>query len=436
MLNHSDTPFGEDDFAAAMARLGPWEHGPHLAVAVSGGADSMALTLLADGWARARGGRVTAMTVDHALRPASADEAKRVGVWLAARGIEHQILRWDGTKPASGIQEAARQARYRLLRAAAAERDVLHLLLAHHLDDQAETLLQRLTRGSGVDGLAAMSPVMELAELRLLRPLLGAPRARLAAFLRELGQDWIEDPSNRSEVFQRVRLRRLLADEGLAADRLAATARALGRARAALERDTAALAARCAHLDSAGFLHLDGAALSAADDEVALRLLAACCRTVAGGVAYPPRLERLERLLADVRAGLPGRRSFGGCLLSPRGGNGILILREAERMEGRLAAAAGQKLLWDGRFRLHLAGGGQGWVGGLGRDGLAQIREFLPRLRFSPSIAATLPAVWDAAGVSAVPHLGYNRSQERDLTCAGVEFLPCRPLVGFVHCLV
>ncbi|HVI49791.1 MAG TPA: tRNA lysidine(34) synthetase TilS [Candidatus Sulfotelmatobacter sp.] len=435
MLNRRDIPFGEDAFAAVMARLGPWEHAPCLAVAVSGGADSLALTLLADGWAKARGGGVTALTVDHALRSASADEAALVGHWLASRGIGHRVLRWDGLKPVNGVQASAREARYGLLRQAAAQMGILHLLLAHHLDDQAETLLQRLTRGSGVDGLAAMSRQTYLPELRLLRPLLDVPHAALTEFLRKAGQEWIEDPSNRSDAYQRVRLRHLLADEGLDARRLASTARSLGRAREALERDAAALAARSAHLHEAGFIRLALGPLTEAADEVALRLLASCCRTVAGDAVYPPRLERLERLLAELRGGLMTRRSFGGCLLSP-GKNGLLIFREAERMEGRRDVVGGQSVLWDGRFRLRLGGTGRGQVGALGNAGLQGIRKSLPRLPFSSSIVATLPAIWDAAGVSAVPHLGYNRPEDRDLVCAGVEFSPARPLAGFVHCLV
>jgi len=436
VLNQADrTSFGEGDFAAVMARLGPWERAPHLAVAVSGGADSLALTLLAAQWTRERGGTVTAMTVDHALRAASADEARQVADWLAARGVAHVTLRWEGDKPANGIQDAAREARYELLRRAAAERGILHLLLAHHQDDQAETLLQRLTRGSGVDGLAAMSPQVNLPELRLLRPLLEAPRSALQAYLQDLGQDWIEDPSNRSPKFQRVRLRNLLQDEGLEAKRLAATSRALGRARQTLEQAAADLAARAVSLHQAGYARLDLVPLLAAPDEVSLRVLAACCRTIAGGVDYPPRLEKLERLLAELRGGLAGRRSFGGCLMTPSKGL-LLIGREPQRMAGPVAAKGGQTIRWDGRFTLSLDGAGAGQVAALGRDGVAALRKIMDDLPFPAAIAATLPAVCDAAGVSAVPHLGYNRPGNRELACESVFFTPSRPMAGFVHCLV
>ena len=170
-------------FAKTMARFGPFEPKPRLAVAVSGGADSLALALLADRWARAQGGRITAVTVDHALRPEAAAEARQVGRWLKAAKIRHVTLRWTppaplkklagGTRPAN-LQSAARDARYQLLTGWCRDHAVLHLLLAHHRDDQAETLLLRLARGSGLDGLAAMAPLVERASLRLLRPLLPA----------------------------------------------------------------------------------------------------------------------------------------------------------------------------------------------------------------------------------------------------------------------
>lgn len=170
-----------------MAAFDPFEASPEIAVAVSGGRDSMALALLAAGWAAARGGRVVALTVDHGLRPEAADEAHRVGGWLAARGIAHQILTWNGPHPARGVQAAARMARYRLLEGWCAERAILHLLLGHQRDDQAETVHMRAERQSGGVGLAGMPAVRETARLRLLRPLLGFPRRRLAATLRAAG---------------------------------------------------------------------------------------------------------------------------------------------------------------------------------------------------------------------------------------------------------
>ncbi|WP_158044976.1 tRNA lysidine(34) synthetase TilS [Skermanella pratensis] len=195
------------EFPGLMDRLGPFEPRPRVAVGVSGGPDSLALCLLLKAWADRSGGSLLALTVDHGLRHNAAEEAVQVGSWLAARGIAHDVLRWEGSKPASGIQAAARDARQRLLADRCRSEGILHLVLAHHLEDQAETTLLRFAKGSGPDGLAGMSPLRETGAVRILRPLLGMPRARLKAVLEAAGQPWVEDPSNRSAAFARVRLR-------------------------------------------------------------------------------------------------------------------------------------------------------------------------------------------------------------------------------------
>ncbi len=271
-------PLNAPEFRALMAALGPFERAPHLAVAVSGGADSMALGLLGDGWARARGGRVTALTVDHGLRPESGAEARRVKAWLGKRGIPQSVLRWtaagEGGAPGANLQALARAARYRLLAGWCRKRHVLHLVLAHHLEDQAETFLLRLGRGSGVHGLAAMAAVTGIEGVRLLRPLLTVPKARLRANLQRRGQAWIEDPSNEDPAFARVRLRALMpafAGVGMDAQRLAQTANAMGRARRALEEAAVTLLAAAAEIYPAGYCLLRPDLFRAAPDEVALR---------------------------------------------------------------------------------------------------------------------------------------------------------------------
>src|SRR5262249_18811870 len=158
------------------------------------------------GWAAGQGGRVLALIVDHGLRPEAATEAQVTASVLARHGIESLVLRWAGAKPQAGLQEAAREARYRLLREACRARGILHLLVAHHAGDQAETVAMRAARASGRDGLAGMAALVEWPEVRLLRPLLPVPRARLSATLRARGVAWIDDPSNADPRFERVRL--------------------------------------------------------------------------------------------------------------------------------------------------------------------------------------------------------------------------------------
>jgi len=256
-------PVTRDEFAQLMIRFAPYEARPRVAVAVSGGADSLALALLAADWAGAAGGVATAVTVDHRLRPESGAEAAQVAAWLGRLGIAHAILPRTGPALAGDIQAEARAARYHLLEQWCASNGVLHLLTAHHLEDQGETLLLRLARGSGLYGLAGMPALAERAQCRILRPFLEVPKARLGATLAARGQDWIRDPSNRDPAFARVRLRQaeeILAAEGLGARRLAGTAQRLGQARHAFEPAVTRLLASGAWLHPAALRRAGGGA--------------------------------------------------------------------------------------------------------------------------------------------------------------------------------
>src|SRR4051794_33298691 len=305
---------------------------PLIAVAVSGGPDSMALMLLADRWARMRGGRAWGLTVDHGLRPGSADEARIVASWLAARAISHRILRWTGAKPGSGIQEAAREARYRLLACWCRKQGCLHLFTAHHLQDQIETYLIRRCAGSFIDGLAGMSAVRELEGCRLVRPLLAVSRERLAALLDAEGQKFLRDPSNLNPVFERARLRSTLADgspsppSGERVRGAAAEIRACGRERIAREQVLDRLMARAVWLHPAGFGVLDPASLAAADPDIGARLLSRVVLCL-GGLRYPARTARLARLLMTLLQELGRAHTLGGCWFVPWRGR-LLVLRE------------------------------------------------------------------------------------------------------------
>jgi tRNA(Ile)-lysidine synthase len=421
-----------------MAPLGPFEDNPQIAAAVSGGADSLALALLLHDWVRPLGGRVTALTVDHGLRPEAAAEARFVARTLKPLGLAQQTLRWRGAKPESNISAIARRARYELLSRCCARRGLLHLALGHHLDDQAETFLLRLGRGSGADGLAAMAPIVELPALRLLRPLLSLPKVRLEATLRARGLSWVEDPTNRDPAQARVRLRRLLpeiAREGLTADRLAATARHLGLARAAFEHELARLLVSAVILDPAGFAWLDPDPLVAAPAELGRRALARVLTTV-GGAEYGPRLDSLERLHSRISAGLTAGATLGGCRVLPRRGR-LLVVREARNLPA-VQLLAGQNLLWDGRFEVALSrvAGRRVAVelelGPLGTAGWTEVRAAAParaRSRIPAPARAALPALRDVKGVLTVPQLGYQRPNSvvnRERFC---RFRPKNPLI-------
>jgi tRNA(Ile)-lysidine synthase len=424
----------ELDFTALMAPFAPFETAPELAVAVSGGGDSMALALLAHDWARMRGGCITALTIDHGLRPEAAAEAAQTAAWCAARGIDHVTLRWAGPRPHSGVQAAARAARYRLLEDWCREHLVLHLLLAHHREDQAETIAIRHASGSGVDGLAGMASIAERGAVRLLRPLLGVARTRLRAFLIARGQAWIEDPSNRNPVFTRVRLRATLghAAAGSGDAHLAATAARLGRERAAGEAEDARALARWAMLDPAGFAWLEARGFTG-PQPLGLKAFGALLATISGA-AYPPRRERLERLLRELAAGLGHGRTLGGCLIVPRRGR-VLVCREPAAVAAPMSVPPGATRCWDGRFQLVLDAAAPAGLslGALGSDRAAAARR-APKsalARVPPAARATLPALRDAKGVVAVPGLEYFEDcrQEAKAACR-VQFRPIRSLTG------
>ena len=324
--------------AQAEALFRPLVYASTLILAVSGGPDSTALMLLAARWraARRKGPALLAVTIDHGLRRESAAEARAVEELARRLGIPHRTLRWRGKKPETGIQEAARVARYRLLAQAANAAKARCVLTAHTLDDQAETVLLRMMRGSGLTGLGAMTqvsrlPAWETDEIVLVRPLLDIPKARLIATLDRAKVEFVRDPSNRDPRFTRPRLRDLmpaLAREGLDARRLAILARRLRRAEAAIEMavGVAASAVLQRPWSGQGAIVLDAVKFDRLPAEVALRLLARAIGQV--GDEGPAELAKVEVLFDELR----------GAATSPRGARlrrtlaGALVTRSADSL--------------------------------------------------------------------------------------------------------
>jgi tRNA(Ile)-lysidine synthase len=298
-----------------------------LILAVSGGPDSTALLVLAARWAKRfkRAPKLVAVTIDHGLRPEAAREAVAVKRLAKNLGVTHRTLRWRGAKPKSGLQEAARIARYRLLAEAALRAGFVHILTAHTLDDQAETILFRLARGSGLVGLAGMAhasplPVGGRGALFLVRPLLRLPKARLLATLAAARIGYSEDPSNDDPRFTRVRLRGLMLDlarEGLDARGLARLAARLRRADAAIEFAVGAAGAALVPgpWRERGPIMFATAQFADLPAEVALRLLG---RAIAhAGDEGPVELGKLEALYAALRgAHFRLRRTLAGAQIT------------------------------------------------------------------------------------------------------------------------
>lgn len=404
----------DSEFGDLMAAVAPFESKPKLAIACSGGADSMALAHLVHNWVAKRQGIATALIVDHGIRDGSGEEAVAVAAELSRHDVGSRILRHSGPKLTGDIQATARNIRYRLLYDWCEAQGYLHLAVAHHRDDQAETVLLRLARGSGVDGLAAMAPIVETRSLRIIRPLLTIPARRLRATLMRRDITHVEDPSNRNPEFARVRMRDLastLSAEGMTARRMAETASRMARGRTALEGAVAKFLGRNAVLHDQGYCLISRAGMRLASEEVGLRALARLLMCVSGS-PYTARLVRLERLYDWILEGTTGGgRTLSGCRILPSG-DGLLICREASAARSSLPARG--RVFWDGRFRLQFGKRSVGEVRRLGTDGWRQAVAIAPELRNStlPRAArAGLPSVWKGEALISVPHLGLMRGK-------------------------
>lgn len=307
-----------------------------------------------------------AATVDHGLRPEAAGEAAQAAAWCAAANIPHTTLCWRPDGAPAGLQAAARRARYRLLAGHAVQNGFGAILTGHTADDQAETVFMRLARGSGLRGLAAMAPRRAIATgaldpVSLLRPLLAVPREAVQAYLAEIAQPFIDDPSNFDTDFERVRTRALLA--ALAEQDLltrAALVRTASRMRVAADQIEAM--ENDAFRAAGGRFDANGAALFPGDAPspgLAARLIRAV-----GGADH-------VRDEADVAAVLAAQKGTLGGAIIERTSSGWRFTREPAALTGRagvapmapVTLASGERALWDDRFVIENTGATQLVIG-------------------------------------------------------------------------
>ncbi len=378
-----------------------------LAIGVSGGADSVALMRLLAHWVASEfsAPNLHVLTVDHGLRPQSAGELALVADWAARAGLDHTGLTADGPPPRSGIQAWARDLRYRLMGDWVSANTADGVVLAHHLHDQAETLAMRLARGSGLSGLGAMRKITTIGSLRLFRPLLGVPPARLRATARSLGQDWIDDPGNLDPRYERIRLRQAMAagggmaGVGLDPVPLAAAAARLGRADLAVEHYVAQCLESATTRHGAGFATVDDRLFFAAPEEIRLRVLAALIGWVGGRT--PALGAGLETLAAGLEDGIAG--TLGGCRVVPMK-SGTMIARELRGLE-TFTMSPGETAIWDRRFRLRLDRSGEPvQIRPLGPEGFKALRGASAELRDIPLCAGqAIPGGFSGSDLVAPP---------------------------------
>lgn len=318
-----------------------------IGVAVSGGSDSLALLHLLQDICSVSGAQVHAVTVDHGLREGSADEAARVATHCKEWGIPHQILQWEDWSGQGNLQNEAREARYRLIADWAAANDIKTVALGHTSDDQAETVLMRLSRRSGVDGLAGIAKRKTRHGVTWVRPLLECDRTRLRAYLEKLGVAWIEDPSNADLRFERVKMRQglaQLAELGITRDALTTVANNMAEARKALCWQTFMAFREIGCLDG-GAVVLCLRRLRTLPDEIQRRMLVQALRWI-NSAPYPARREavlQLIKAISEERA-----MTLDGCHMSVHEGQ-VWIFREYQAVQEQ---CTGVNAVFDHRWRL------------------------------------------------------------------------------------
>ncbi len=391
----------KDRFAAAMPGLGSVRIG----VAVSGGSDSVALLTLTCEWAGADT-QVEAITVDHGLRDGSAEEATFVAKQAARLGAKHTTLRWQDWTGDGNLQAEARTARYRLITDHCTRHDIQTVLLGHTQNDQAETLLMRVARGSGVDGLAAM----RVRHGIFLRPLLQETRQDLRSYLTARDIAWIDDPSNDDPRFDRVRVRQAMEALNLDPKRLSDTAAAMARAQEALEIRAHDVAQRSV-TDQNGIISFDAAALAKTEAETRFRLVAHALKCLSSA-PYRPRLSALTTTLKAALNGQGG--TLHGCRFLPHKDR-LLLVREYETVKNKEVSADGA--VWDGRWTFTSPGHR---VAPLGPDGLKQMGtpQNLPH-----AALLSYPGLWDGPILLAVPGF-FNDTEPKATYLPSASFHP------------
>ena len=374
-----------------------------LGVAVSGGGDSVALLHLLTAWGERE---LAIVTVDHGLRDESAEEARAVGVLAASMGHPHDTLHWSNWNKRGNLQDAARTARRSLMARWASQNQIAAIALGHTADDQAETFLMRLARGSGVEGLSSMEPKRVEDGVTWVRPLLGVRREALRAYLLEIGAQYVDDPSNEDESFDRVKVRQALGTLGalgIDVSKINKTTDRLRSAKQVVYTATRDLSLACCHATKAGELKVDLARLLSAQRSIQLRILSEAVRFISGSY-YAPRAYMVEGLLDQLELKFQAA-TLHGCIVRPDG-DGIVVRREPGKAEGPVPIGS----VWDGRWLMSGDGprdAGSGQVEALGEAGLKQCGTWRDT-GWSREALLTTPALFQDERLIAAPLAGYG----------------------------
>ena len=388
-------------------------------VGVSGGADSLALVWLLKNWCENRGLSLFALIVNHNLREDSDGEATKVSEWLLKWNVKHAILKREGLPILSGIQSSAREVRYKLMLDWCLKNRFTDLFIAHHQDDQAETFLMRLVRGSSIEGLACMREVSTRRGVRIVRPLLTVPKERLKQTLISIGQHWIEDPSNTNPRFMRTRLRTLrsnLEARKVTNVRLSKLAQSFSVLREILELCCHDFIETDVEIYPEGWARLDTEPLKLLPSVLVEKILTYLLNVI-GGKPYPPRFDSLSRLINNLsQEKESGSFTLSNCVVKKEG-KYLIFFREERKPVSTLSISRQKSIIWRNIFNCsftydHKNNSDELILEPLGEAGWSQIIKKRPELRelsIPYEIKKTLPALFDSRGVLEVPHLNYCR---------------------------
>lgn len=379
-----------------------------IAVATSGGADSMCLLYLAYLFCKASKTELVALIVDHKLRAESTQEANKVAHFIKSYGIKVKILAWEDKKPTANIQHHARKERYKLLTDYCKAHGIKQLLVAHNLQDQAETVLLRIYRGSGVDGIAGINKSIKFNEVEIVRPLLEVDRNQIERTLIQANWPWVEDPSNQNLKFERVKIRKLLAalpNKELWFKRIQLLAKNAKRTKDFLQQTTKEHFKQCIELNELGYATLDTYKFSKLHEEVGLRVLVKIF-CILSGKEFKPRLKNVEKLFQKIHSNAAFIVTLGNLKIRTQKST-IVFYRELNAAEGELSLKPNSWLEWDYRFRIKVQAHGMK-VASLGKENWVKLRKEVlnyPKLPFN-EIYYVLPAIYNSKGIiEAIPHL-------------------------------
>ena len=408
-------PLSLEEFATLFFAL-DINHTPksHYVVAVSGGADSLALCLLLSAFLQKQGGQLTALTVNHHLRPEAHSEALSVGKLLHTQNINHHILDWHHAPLHAAIQEQARQARYDLLETWCAQHQVTYLFVAQHFDDQAETFFMRLAKKSSLIGLAGMRPVTRRQRCWIARPLLSVPKARLEATLKQAGIEWIQDPSNENRAYERVFYRM----QGVNRVFSVSLHQRLLRTRQSLEGWVQRWLKRYGQEFPLGYALLNLDALTLLPAFFKETILSYVLRAYGVG-RYPPKTAVIQKLARHINATDFKPTTAQGLRLAKAQGN-LLIHREYRAIKEVFLTDGFDSGLWDQRFGIQLLSKGVNEIRAIGSQGWHQLLENYPDLK---AITVPRPVLWSLPGV------WHNQTLDLENNMIAQEFLtpkyPC-----------